>query len=247
MDRDSINDFSYWFERVKDCGMKIPKTIIIKTPPELHEHFYMDNYERDYTAIEDWVNKEVIPLIRKEHMQLLFIKNARFSNKFDATTCFVTRETLTYGVVNINYAGLCVGADGFSELVIRDRISYDRRATPCIYNGLPLRPEFRLFYNFDKHKVEYIVNYWDYDNCIRGMHTLTDRIIFEHMKDEIEAGYNENKDRVCEQAELALKNVTGLDGIWSVDILMQENGDLWLIDMGTAERSAYWNPELIKE
>ena len=34
-----------------------------------------------------------------------------------------------------------------------------------------------------------------------------------------------------------------LSGIWSVDILEDEQGEFWLIDMALGYRSAYWNPE----
>ena len=37
-----------------------------------------------------------------------------------------------------------------------------------------------------------------------------------------------------------MKRVNGLNGQWSVDILMDESGTLWLIDMAIAQRSAYW-------
>lgn len=40
-----------------------------------------------------------------------------------------------------------------------------------------------------------------------------------------------------------MKNVD-LEGIWSVDILEDEN-DLWLIDMTIGYRSAYWDPNKV--
>lgn len=39
----------------------------------------------------------------------------------------------------------------------------------------------------------------------------------------------------------AMKNgVEGLTGQWSVDVLMDETGKFWLIDMGIAQMSTYW-------
>jgi hypothetical protein len=40
-----------------------------------------------------------------------------------------------------------------------------------------------------------------------------------------------------------MQNVTGLEGIWSIDI-MEADGNLWLIDMALGHRSAYWDPVL---
>lgn len=207
----------------------------------------MDNYEKDYETIENWVNKEVIPVIKKENMQLLFIKNARFSNKFNATTCFVNKETLVHGVVNINYASLCVGANGISELIIRDRIRHNIQVTPCIYNGLPLRTEFRVFYDFDTHKVLYTANYWDYNYVYPHLYDLTDKIVFDYTHEKLDKTFNNTKDEVERLVSNSFKTNTSLEGRWSVDILLEEDGTFWLIDMATAEMSTYWKPELLKE
>ena len=38
----------------------------------------------------------------------------------------------------------------------------------------------------------------------------------------------------------AMQTVTGLDGPWSIDIMQDDRGNFWLIDMAIAELSAYW-------
>lgn len=243
--RKYMNDFSFWFPKVQNCEIKVPKTIMFKTPEELHRHFFMDNYKEDYKLIGDWVKREVMPVLEKEHMQIVFIKNAVFSNKFDASTCFVNMETLINGVVNLNYAALCVGADGFTELVVRERIRHDASRTPCIYNGLPLRTEFRVFYDFDSNKVLYTANYWDYEYVYRNLYDRTDKIILDHMRNEIETSFNTRKAEVEKLVADNMKKVQGLSGKWSVDILLSDtDNSYWLIDMAVAEQSTYWNPKL---
>ena len=37
-----------------------------------------------------------------------------------------------------------------------------------------------------------------------------------------------------------MRDVQGLTGQWSVDVLMDEREKFWLIDMAIAQRSAYW-------
>ena len=45
----------------------------------------------------------------------------------------------------------------------------------------------------------------------------------------------------------AMRDVQGLAGQWSVDVLMEERGAFWLIDMAIAQRSAYWEQRPDKE
>lgn len=64
--------------------------------------------------------------------------------------------------------------------MVRKFIESSAGMTPCIYNGLPLRPEFRVFYDFDARKPIFTANYWDYDYVYPHLYHATDKIIFEH-------------------------------------------------------------------
>lgn len=77
-------------------------------------------------------------------------------------------------------------------------------------------------------------------SCYPHLHDATDKIVFEHERERIEGAFKSEKDRVQAMVETAMKRVTGLAGQWSVDILMDEGDNLWLIDMAIAQRSAYW-------
>ena len=57
----SDNDFSFWFPKIKDCGINVPKTFYAKLPPyenddgeveRLYRAFYMDSREEDMDVIE---------------------------------------------------------------------------------------------------------------------------------------------------------------------------------------------------
>lgn len=248
INRDSMNDFSYWFNKVKDCGIRVPKTLVIQTPERLYRNFYMEDYDNDFNLIEQWVKEEVYPELEKSGLNgLLFIKNSRFSNKFDAKYCLVLQDGIANGIANINYSALCLGANGVNELVIRERIRHNMQTTPCIYNGLPLRSEFRVFYDFDTQKALYTADYWDYNYVYPHLYDLTDKIVLNYMKDTLSKNFEEHKDEVVSMVKEHMKNVDGLTGKRSIDILLDEDGVYWLIDMAAAEQSAYWNPELIKE
>lgn len=243
----SVNDFSFWFPKVKDCGIKAPKTYIMQlnNDPDdpLQRAFFMEKPEEDLEYIRQWVKTQLIPELEKERLLgRIFVKNARFSNKFQAKRNCIHCGTsyLAEGIAEINYAALMLGAYGTHEIVVRDFIDYDSKTTACIYEGLPLRPEFRVFYDFDSGSPIFTANYWDYDYCYPRLWEATDKIIFEHEREKIESAFEKNKDHVQRMVADAMKNVDGLNGQWSIDILMDEVGEFWLIDMAVAQQSAYW-------
>ena len=107
-------------------------------------------------------------------------------------------------------------------------------------DALHLRPEFRVFYDFDARKPIFTANYWDYDYVYPHLYHATDKIIFEHERERLEGVYAHFKDAVQDKVADAMQNVQGLTGQWSVDVLMDEREKFWLIDMAIAQRSAYW-------
>ena len=134
---------------------------------------------------------------------------------------------------------------------------------PCIYKGLPFRPEFRVFYDFDLHEVLFTVNYWDYEYCRPHLFDATDKIIFDKMRPYIVHAYDLFKEKVASAVSQAMEGVTDLTGPWSIDVMLEnypisiqeelvkdlsanyylkveEEPQLWLIDMAKAECSAYW-------
>ncbi|MCQ4992028.1 hypothetical protein NE539_01780 [Flavonifractor plautii] len=250
--RENENDFSFWFPKVKYCGIPVPRTYFAKLPsvadePEyarrLYDAFYMEAPREDIKVIREWLDNRIVPELVKENLTgHVFVKNGRFSNKFDARgNCILYGiANLDRAIANINYEAMCVGADGCDEIVVREFIESNSKVTPCIYNGLPLRSEFRVFYDFEEQKPIFTVNYWDFNYVYPHLYAATDKIIFEHERNRLEKAFSENRDRVQAMVDTAMKRVNGLNGQWSVDILMDESDTLWLIDMAIAQRSAYW-------
>lgn len=238
------NNFSYWYPKVKDCGIKMSKAWIFKF-----------NFEEWKTieAMEEKESREKALEILKEKIEgnkeikrgrLYNIKNGAFSNKFNANDCFSNYYDIPRKFLNIQYAGMCYDADGTSEMIIREVIDYDPSVVPTIYNGLPLRPEYRVFVDFDNDNTLYIVNYWDYNYCYSHLNK-TDKIIFDYMRSYLESEFENNKDKVLNLIEKCLipynkKNKNKLSGIWSVDI-MKADEDYYLIDMAIGCQSAYYD------
>ena len=240
------NNFSYWFEKIKNItGLRIPKSIWFDVPAAVQRAFYLEGCleERDdMEVIDGWLKKEVIPEIKKNFTTpFFFVKNGTFSNKFSSNG-FNSVASLLSSVIDLNYNALCFGAEGTDELVIREYIRADDSVVPKIYSGLPLRPEFRVFYDFDARKVEYSANYWDPAYVMPHLYSVTDKIVFKEYKDTLCEKYFQHKEYVENLVASSLKDVD-MSGVWSVDVMLQEDPEedvYWLIDMARAEESAYW-------
>jgi hypothetical protein len=241
--KENPNNISFWFPKVKDCGIRVPETYITEIPEDVFKACFMDHPLEDTDTVYKWVKDELMPAIPETLRGLLFIKNGAYSNKFDFNTACVryTALDIARSIIEINYASLMLGTGGNSEIAIRERIMHYDTITPCIYHDMPLQNEYRVFYDFDKKKALYVVNYWDWGYCHDAIaRNISDKIVYEHYYGRLLENYEATKDSVMELVENHMQNVE-LTGIWSVDI-MQANGDFWLIDMAVGHRSAYWDP-----
>ena len=269
--RDSeLNNFSYWFPKIEHCGIRVPKSVVIPVPEDMWkgETFFMENIPEDEARIERFVRENVLPALDRNGFSspMLFIKNGAFSNKFDAgKCCFCLKDAydLVRSISLIQYYSLCNETGGESEIVVRERISSITEIVPEIYSGLPLRPEFRVFYDFDRKEPIFTVDYWEYDYVYPHIFEATDKIVFERMKKHLAKSFRLKKDWVTDIVSDAMKNVTGLEGPWSIDCMLDcypvevqqdiiedlhpdyfgggMETELYLIDMAVAERSAYWD------
>ena len=248
--RDMENKFTFWFEKIKDCGIAVPKTRVFDIPTSLLNAAWMDR-----SVYSKWFEAKVMPFLKEDGLNgKVFVKNGVFSNKFDAKSCICYAWDIPRSIAEINEAAaeMFFGYAGDDELVVREYIPADTRKTPCIYNGLPLRPEFRVFYDFDTHEVLYVCNYWEYGYVRPHLFNATDIIVFDHEAEYMALVFEEKRDIVAKMVEDAMKNVHGLTGPWSIDILYAENDpefarfikdsrpEYWLIDMAVAEQSAFW-------
>lgn len=247
--RQNINNFSYWFPKIKNCGIPVPESIIIQLPDDIIRSLFKEE-PGDDDRIVAFVKDKVFPAIPSD-WGIFFLKNGCFSNKFDFRDCCCTRNIhhIVQAIESINYDALCYDTDGESELVIRQFLfpkPIKEQPIYKIYNGMPLRPEIRVFYDFDRKKALYSVNYWDWSYCHDGISERddTDKLAYETAYPFIEDFVNRHK---AEAEALLNKHLKDCDlkGVWSVD-LMWHDGLFWLIDMAIGCRSAYYDPNKIK-
>lgn len=247
MSRDAMNAFPFWFEKIKHIEsdvLKLPKSIYIPVPAETQRAFYMERPE-DRSVIDDFVEHTVRPAMQAANIGLCFLKNGCYSHKFDAkSACLPLMSNLSNAVMTIMYEAMLrcgFQYDGTECLVVRERIQHKSNATPCIYNGLPFRPEYRVFYDFDTKKPIFTIDYWQKDYVYDKLYDLTDKLIFNAWYDgHIRPEFEKNQGFVTQAVVNAMCQADDLHGPWSVDIMQDEAGRFWLIDMAVAELSAYW-------
>ena len=243
------NNFSQWFPKLEEgksaiekAGLKLPKSWWFDVPEIVQRSWYAYDsgmkYEEFSKYITDFVNS--ISFVFDE-CSFVFNKNGTFSDKFNFNNCISDRDSIKGHLMNINYNSLCLSAGGNDEVVLREIIWSNPQTTPTIYHGLPFRPEFRVFYDFDVNRVLYIHNYWDSDYCYESIsRNATDKIVWDAYHDYVDKMYEKHKQEVVNKVDLAMLGVH-MTGRWSIDILRDEGGMFWLIDMAQAEKSAYWD------
>lgn len=230
------NNLSYWFPKIKDCGFNVPKTQIIPIPADIWFAIENDAVYSNIDRIKSFVETQIVPKIDGT----CFCKNGTYSGKYNFQNCITNRDKITYDFISICYSAACNEAEGNTEFVLREIIPFNTMKLARIYNGLPLRTEVRVFYDFDIHSDLYSVNYWDYNYVYPNLYDRTDRIVFNAVKGELKDSYDKRLPYVMSRVNKYLTNIDELKGKWSVDLLVDDKENVWLIDMALAEQSAYW-------
>lgn len=257
-DREYPENFSNWYPHIKDFGYFKTAEIISNQILTFEE---TEVLKEEYPDKVDWdkLNKILEPTTSKMKPNKLYnLKNGCFSNKFDFDTCIVTKENIARKLYDINYMSSMYGTGGFTEVVVREYLPYDSTETPTIYNGMPLREEIRVFYNMDTKEIEYMIDYWDYNYCYKGIHTKTDKIVFDYFHNQFGNKIPNHQDNLYEIKQEIENNINTLEfddelkGIWSIDFmyipesLHNNYKGIYLIDMARGYRSAYWDPSKLK-
>lgn len=256
------NSIGHWFPALvqavgKQEFFKIPKTTYVKVPLTLLQLTRVEWGEITPTtfAIVDRFCQKAFHL---DEAMSYFIKTGTFSSKYDFRNAYVhgpkeVRELGEY-LLFIHYQALqmaaptatptIVGASTTNEWVVRDYIP-DVEINPSIYKGLPLRTEYRVFVDFETHKVIGISPYWE-PNTMKNRfskeadanspHQIHDYIVFSAHEDVLMNRYQENVEAVKSHIEAMLPDMD-LHGQWSIDV-MQNGTDFWVIDMALAQNSA---------
>lgn len=256
------NSMGYWFPAIKVAAekhgfFKIPETKIIKVPLPILQLTRMDYFSLTPTTLKI-VNDFCMKAFNLDVHKNYFIKTGVFSSKYDFRNAKVAgeKEVTELGeyLLFINWQTVQMaqpltqpsiyGAATTNEWVVREFIE-DTENNPCIYKGLPLHTEYRIFVDFDSDEILGISPYWEPETMKKRFsqgasegspHDAHDYIIYKAHEPVLMQRYEENKDRLLNQIRAMLPDVR-LPGQWAIDI-MQNGNDFWLIDMSTANTSA---------
>lgn len=220
---------------------KIPSTTVLRLPIELAQ-FIRVEYNETSRKDRALFNSYIFNKLELEMGKTYFIKTGTFSSKFQFANakCSEPDEMGEYFQVINNFA-MTVGAGQSIDVCAREYIE-DPENNPTIYNGMPLRTEFRTFVDFDTNKLIGTVPYW---------HPIVMKMALKMgLSDSMEQDYQtylSEEDRLLRefnehQGELnreIQKLIPGIDlkGQYSLDI-MKSGDDFYLIDMALMSESA---------
>lgn len=267
------NSMGHWLPELVNACMgqdffKIPATTIAKVPMtllQLTRQEYGELTPTTLNIVDQWAHEAFGLNDEKEY----FIKTGTYSSKFDFRNAHVhgakeVRELGEY-LLFIHFQALqmasplctpCIyGVSTTNEWVVREFIP-DKENNPCIYKGLPLHTEYRVFVDCNWEEVIGISPYWE-PNTMKSRfghsadsddpHNVHDYVIYKAHEDTLMNRYHENKDAVVAHIKSILPRLN-LQGQWSIDI-MQNGDDFWIIDMALAENSAFYDcvPEHLRK
>lgn len=256
------NSIGHWLPAL-DLGIanqsffKIPATTVIQVPITLLQLTHLD-WDRLTPMTMAIVDRYCQKAFHLDENKEYFIKTGTFSSKYDFRNAHVkgakeVRELGEY-LLFIHYQALqmaaptarpCIyGVSTTNEWVVRDFIQ-DKEDNPCIYKGMPLHTEYRVFVDFDMMKVIGCNPYWDpevmkkrfsEESDADSPHQKHDYVIYMMHEEKLMQRYHQNVGRVIENIEKMLPDIL-LDGQWSIDV-MQNGDDFYIIDMARAAESA---------
>ena len=257
------NSMDFWFPALVRAVtgtrfFRIPQTIIAQIPETLLQMTRLE-YSTLTPATLQVVDRYCQKVFRLDPKQEYFVKTGTYSSKFDFRNAHVhgAKEVAELGeyLLFIHYQALqmasplaqpCIyGVSTTNEWVVREFIP-DKEGNPCIYKGLPLHTEYRVFVDCDTDEVLGIVPYWDPETMKRRFghsedsdspHQKHDYVIYQMHEQTLMERYHKHKERVAAEVEDVLPDLQ-LPGQWSIDI-MQNGEDFWVIDMALAENSAF--------
>lgn len=244
------NSMYFWFSALKNAASKntfftIPETKIIRLPIELSQFMRLE-YSEISQKNHDLFNEILFNAFELDEHKEYFIKTGTFSSKFEFQNAHVDDPKAIgeyFQVIN-NFA-MMVGAGLTNDVVVREWIpNIENR--PTIYDGMPLRTEFRAFIDCDTDTVIDIVPYWNplvMRKVLKQIAQVQPSLNAEHdyetyLSEEnvITNEFNQWANIIRKELLTVVQNLE-LTGKWSLDI-MKTGDKFYLIDMATEETSA---------
>lgn len=256
------DSMGYWFPKLaeavtEDSIFLLPATKIMKVPLTLLQLTRLDYGSLTPVTLRI-VDEFCFRAFDLDEEKDYFVKTGTYSSKYNFRNAHVVgakevRELGEYLLFIQNQACMaagplsqpCIyGMSTTNEWVVREYIK-DKENNPCIYKGMPLHTEYRVFVDFDTNEILGMTPYWRADIMKQRFghqedadspHNIHDYAIFLVHEDTLLTRYQENKRKVLREMGKLIPRIS-LQGQWSIDI-MQNGDDFYIIDMALAEHSA---------
>jgi ATP-grasp domain, R2K clade family 3 len=222
------NSLLYWFPKVKDLGIAVPKThILLADATEFRQVFDGEELRADLVAqIKESASVVGYPLFLRTDLQ---------SGKHGwKNTCYVEDESRllnnALGVVEENEIGACFFGASYQALVFREFLALETSFV-AFYGDMPVNKERRYFIEAGKIRCHH--PYWP-SEAIAG-HTKDSDWLAKL------AALNEEKfSEITLLRDYALRVSAVLPEFWSVDFAKAKDGTWYLIDMALGHESYHW-------
>lgn len=256
------NSIGHWFPTLEKAAaeqgfFKVPKTKIVKVPLPILQLSRI-GYETLSPATLEIVDRWAFEAFGLDETKEYFVKTGTFSSKFNFRNCVVrgAKEVRELGEYLLYMQSVACemaaplsspsiyGASTTNEWCVREFIA-DSEGNPTIYEGLPLRTEFRAFVDFDADELLGICPYWRPDVMKKRFSSgpdaddprrVHDYVVYAAHEKTLMERYEKNVGKVTE-AIRELVPLADLRGQWSFDVMM-DGDDFWAIDMSLAANSA---------
>lgn len=226
------NSMFYWWPKVKDLGVPMPKTILIR-----HEDAFKGKLSYDpLDGKPDPAFDEMLKGVKKAAKEIdypVFIRSDQTSNKHDwKNSCYVESEDqLGSHVINIlEMTAMTMFGLSFMGVAVREFLEL----VWCFrshYGGMPVAREFRIFVR--DGELECWHPYWP----PRAIQDPTIENWYEVLK-KLQTLNDADLEHITELAETIGKAV---EGYWSIDLCQTKSGVWYMTDMALGENSYHWS------
>lgn len=239
--KNNPDNMSFWLPKISSSTtsylsiLKLPETKIISLDFDTWRWIRTANFTKE--KVKEFTQYILDRLGDFLSDQKLFMKTGVFSNKFKFNQNIVLdREEIATQFLEMYYYSMLIGQDLSAEIVLREFLESDETKFE-IYHSMPLRTEYRVFYDFTNKKVIGIMNYWHPEIMEReGVLTSLDFQLYQLEKQNLQEEFDKHKEMVIKEVDTFMLGCDRLRGTWSVDV-MKNNDDFWIIDMARMEDS----------
>ena len=223
----------YWFPKIKDLPIPIPKTVIWLIPKKYFPDIWFEE-SVVFKMIEE-NEKEILKNARKIGFPL-FLRTDQASAKFSwERSCYVEREEdlkrHAFEVIDFNLYCDILHSLPFKALVFREFIQGEIYFK-AFFGNLPIGKEVRVFIRDGKVLCHHY--YWIKD-AIRETRFKPKN--WEELLDKASKLSEEDIKTIYKYSELVAER---FENYWSIDFMKSKDGKWYLIDMARGEIS--WHP-----